>query len=321
MTAKKKKASGTPVTVESFLESGRERLGLELLAGNKGLAKRKIRESAINRVGFALTGFFEYFPEKRIQVIGLAEHTYLGTLSEKNRINALRDLFKRKIPCVVVTRGRKLYPEICKLGDEFATPVLKTPSITKHFINAATILMENLRAPRMKIQGTMMEIEGMGVLIAGKSGLGKSETALALIKSGYTLVADDITSLRKDTSGAIIASPVKITQYHMEVKGLGIIHVPSLFGVSSVRENKRLDLVVRLNRDGETETTGGPNTCDILGVPIPEIDLAVRPGRSLADVVETAALNEKLKRLGHDAEKELDEQLMALLSEGKNGSD
>jgi len=321
VAANNNRGGGTPVTVEGFFDSGKERLGLELLAGSAGLKRRKIRESAINRVGFALTGFFEYFPEKRIQVIGLAEHTYLGALSEKDRRTALKRLFMRKIPCIVVTRSKKMYPEICEFAEEFRIPVMRTPSITKHFINAATILMENLRAPHTQMQGTMMEIMGIGVLIAGKSGLGKSETALALIKAGYTLVADDITALRRDTSGAIIASPVKVTQYHMEIRGLGIIHVPSLFGVSSVREEKRLDLVVRLNRPAEVEETNGETTCNLLGVALPEINLAVRPGRSLADVIETAALNEKLRRLGHDAEKELDERLMALLSEARDGSD
>lgn len=321
-TKSKRKPTVRQVTVTDFLNASRDRLKLELLVGDAALLdKRRIGESAINRVGFALTDFFEYFPKKRIQVLGLAETTYLGSLSPKKRRESIERLCQQKIPCIVVTRGRKIYPELLEFAEQNHVPLLRTSLITKHFVNAATIIMENLRAPRAKVQGTMMEIMGIGVLIAGKSGLGKSETALSLIKSGYTLVADDITALRRDSSGSIIASPVKVTQYHMEIKGIGIIHVPSLFGVSSVREAKRLDLVVRLLSEKDAADTDEDSRCEILGAEIPQINLQVRSGRHLADVVETAALNQKLRRLGHDAEKELDEQLMALLSEGAVGSD
>ncbi len=321
-TKSKKKPTVKHVAVTDFLNASRDRLKLELLVGDAALLdKRRIAESAINRVGFALTNFFEYFPRKRIQVLGLAENTYLGTLSAKKRRESIERLCQQKVPCIVVTRGRKIYPEILEFAEKYQVPVLRTSLITKHFVNAATIIMENLRAPRTKVQGTMMEIMGIGVLIAGKSGLGKSETALSLIKSGYTLVADDITALRRDSSGSIIASPVKVTQYHMEIKGIGIIHVPSLFGVSSVREEKRLDLVVRLQNEKDVTDTDEDSRCEILDTEIPQINLQVRSGRHLADVVETAALNQKLRRLGHDAEKELDERLMALLSEGSVGSD
>jgi HPr kinase/phosphorylase len=185
--------------------------------------------------------------------------------------------------------------------------------------------MENLMAPHIKVQGTMVEILGIGVLIEGKAGMGKSETALGLIEKGHALVSDDVTALRLDSSGAVIGSPVSVTRYHMEIRGVGIIHVPSLFGVSSVRQEKRLDLVVTLcdpgreqaeERDGES---GG--TCRILGVELPRVPLVVKPGRDLANLVETAALDRKLQRLGHDAAKELDDRLVALLTGGQDASE
>lgn len=319
-----KKASRSAVTVSDFLTTGAERLKLEVVGGKAGLS-RLIGEGTINRPGLGLAGFFKHFPEQRIQAIGLAEHAYLVSLGAEERMRRSEALFEKKVPCVVFTRGKRVHPEVIAMADKHRVAVLRTPLITKHFVNAATIIMENLRAPRQKIQGTMVEIMGLGVMIEGNSGVGKSDTALALVRRGHSLVSDDITAIRKDTSGAIIASPVKVTQYHMEIRGLGIIHVPSLFGVASVREEKKLDMVITLvPRGRNNEYNDGPDrasTRTLLGVEIPQVFVTVEPGRDIANVVETAALNMKLRRLGHDAEKELDERLMALLSDGRDASE
>lgn len=312
------------VSVESFLETGGEALEMELIAGASGL-KRRIPEAAVNRPGLALTGFFEYFAHKRIQVIGYAEHAYLSSLDSETRKKKFKDCIDYKIPCFVVSRKKKVFKELIDLAEEYNVPVLRTRMITWHFINAATIMMENMMAPRMKIQGTMVEIMGIGVLIEGKPGLGKSETALGLIRKGAALVSDDITAIRLDSSGALIASPINVTRYHMEVRGVGIVHVPSLFGVASVREEKKLDLVISLKDvdDGDDSEAVGEaeRYTNILGVEIPNVILKVAPGRNISNVVETAALNQKLRRLGHDAAKELDEKLMALISRGRDGSE
>lgn len=312
------------IKVADFVSAGSERLKLEVLGGKAGLAKN-IGEAAINRPGLALAGFFKHFPEQRIQVIGLAEHAYLESLGTEERAVRSEELFAMKVPCVVFTRGKRVQPELIALAEKYRIALLRTPLITKHFVNAATIIMENLRAPRQKVQGTMVEIMGLGVMIEGSSGVGKSDTALALVRRGHSLVSDDITALRRDTSGALIASPVKVTQYHMEIRGIGIIHVPSLFGVASVREEKKLDLVVTLCQRGKEPACEGLRsksfTRNYLGVDVPQVFVTVEPGRDIANVVETAALNMKLLRLGHDAEKELDERLMALLSDGRNASE
>jgi len=287
-----------------------------MVAGEEGL-RRHIPEAAINRPGLALTGFFRYFANRRIQVFGLAELAYLSSLSAEEREKRLRAFIEKKIPCVVVTRGRRVPGVLKSVAAEHHVPVLGSTMITKHFVNAATIVMENLIAPHRTIQGTMVEIQGIGVLIEGKAGMGKSETALALIRKGYALVSDDITALRVDSRGVLIGTPPRATRYHIEIRGLGIIHVPSLFGVASVRAEKRLDLVATLcepgpaqeeDRSGETR-----NTRDILGVSVPQVYVPVAAGRDLANVIETAALDQKLRRLGHDAEKELDERLTALM--------
>jgi HPr kinase/phosphorylase len=311
------------VSVADFLERSGRGMDVELAAGKAGLS-HKIGEPTINRPGLALTGFFEHFAHRRIQVLGMAEYAYLSSLNAKEREERLRAFFQAKVPCVVVARGKRVFPEIKALSEELQVPVLKTSMITKHFVNAATIIMENLVAPRMMRQGTMVEIMGIGVLIEGDAGIGKSETALTLIKRGHALVSDDVTQLRLDSGGRVIGTPVAATRYHMEIRGIGIIHVPSLFGVGSVREEKKLDLVVKFCRPAGKEVnriTGEKGTHEVLGVTIPCVSLSVVQGRALAEVVETAALDHKLQRLGHDAAKELDERLMALMTGGAEGSD
>ena len=312
----------TCVTVEEFFEAGRERLNLTLLCGAPGIG-RPILEAAMNRSGLALTGFFQYFAHKRIQVVGHAEMAYLGSLAAAERERRLRAVFERQIPCLVITRNRRILPEIHSLGEEFGTPVLGSPQITMHFVNAATILMEDLLAPRLQAQGTMIEIHGIGTLIEGPAGIGKSETSLALIRRGCSLVSDDVTALRRDSAGAVIASAIDVTRYHMEIRGLGIIHVPSLFGVGSVRGEKTLDLIITLVRSDDSSIPDpwrdAPPTRTVLGVEVPQVVLPVAPGRDLANMVEAAALDQKLKRLGHDAAKELDEKLKDVLSRGGNG--
>jgi HPr kinase/phosphorylase len=312
------------VTVEDFFNTARSSLSMELVAGGAGLS-RVIHEAAINRSGLALTGFYKHFAHKRIQLMGLAELAYLSSLDSGERSKKLGEFFTKKIPCLVVARSKRIFPEVIDLANDRRVPVIKTKMITKNFINAATIVMENLVAPRMQVQGTMVEIMGIGVLILGESGVGKSDTALSLLKKGHALVADDITALRLDSAGAVIASPVAVTRYHMEIKGVGIIHVPSLFGVASVRGEKRLDIVARLcptKEGGREYVCSQPRgETEIFGVSVPELVITVYPGRDLANVIETAALNHKLRMLGHDAEKELDQKLMEAMTGGKVGSD
>ena len=313
-----------PVMVRDFFEKGKETLEMTLLSGN-GWQDRVIKEIAINRPGLALAGFLNYFAFRRIQVIGLAEHSYLASLTKSDRIKRLKKFFEYKMPCIVITRNRKAFPELLGMAQEKRVPVFCSRMITMDFVNAATILLENLASLRVKIQGTMIEFMGIGILIEGKPGVGKSETALALIRKGAALVSDDITECRVDSSGSVIGSPVNVTRYHMEIRGLGIIHVPSLFGVASVREEKKLDLVVTLSDDktksDEDRSGSVERTINILGVKVPQLIIPVAPGRDLANVIETAALDQKLKRLGHDAAKELDEKLMSLMTGTKVVSD
>ncbi len=304
------------ISIAQFLEAAQDVCDLTVASGEKYL-DRSIREGALNRPGLALSGFFQYFPQRRVQVFGLAENAYLKSLSAEDRRERLTQLFEQRVPCVVSTRSRHPLPELLECASAFKVPVLKTSLITNRFINQATLVIENLAAPSMKYQGTMIEIMGMGVLMEGPPGIGKSETALALIERGHSLVSDDLTVLRRDSTGAINGSALDITRYHMEIRGLGIIHVPSLFGVASMRREMRLDLVVRLERfdpKREYDRTGLiSETVKILQAEVPAVTIPVAAGRDIAHVVEVAALNQKLKQLGHDAAKELDEKLVRAL--------
>ncbi len=232
--------------------ASRANLALEVAHGAGGIG-RPIPEPAIHRPGLALAGFYRHFAHRRIQVLGLAENDFLLAMDETRRRAALRRLFASRIPCLVICRNRRIWPEIARMAEEFRVPVLRTPMITGSFINHATLVMEHLMAPRLNMQGTMVDIMGIGVLMEGRPGIGKSEAALALVSRGHSLVADDVTMLRRTNDRTVIGSATGVTRYHLEIRGLGIIHVPSLFGVAAVRDQKQLDLVATLRKFEDEE--------------------------------------------------------------------
>lgn len=301
------------ITLKEFWEAGRERLLLELISGEQALG-RTVEEKAINRPGLALTGFFQYFAQRRLQVFGLAEFTYLKSLEPAEREHRLRGMFEKHIPGVVIARNRNPLPEFLTLSEEYGVPLFRTTMITSRFINESTLLIEELTAPRGRVQGTMLEIMGIGVLLQGAAGIGKSETALSLIERGYSLVADDVTEVVRDSRGRVFGYANELTRYHMEIRGVGIVHVPSLFGVAAIRRESELDVVIELhpykNDQAEDRTGIAPGSIEVLETMFPYYSLPVSPGRDMANIVEATALNYKLKTLGHDAAKELDEKVI-----------
>ncbi len=305
------------MTVRQFVEGGQRTLELEVFAGAEHL-DRAVPEPAINRPGLALAGFLRYFAHRRIQVIGLAELTYLKGLAPEERMRRLTDFFEAEVPCVVFARSIKPPPEMRDLAARHRVPLLRSHLITGRFVQLAAVVIEDLTAARMRYQGTMVDIMGIGVIIEGAPGVGKSETALSLIARGHSLVADDLVELRRLGVGEILGTAPDLTRYHMEIRGLGLIHVPSLYGLASVRREKRVDMIVRLERvlDGREEERTGleQNTRDVLGVEIPYYRIPVVAGRDISLIVEAAALNFRLRQLGHDAAKELDERIMARFS-------
>src|SRR4026209_749192 len=240
------------VTVDSFYNSHAEKLQMKLEGPRVGF-HRKIREPTINRPGLALSGFYTYFADKRVQVLGAAEHSYLKSLPAGVRIERFCNLCKHKIPWLVMSRGFHLAPELLSVTSEAKIVVFRTPMITMKFINAATIALEMAFSPTVTEFGSMVDILGIGVLIRGVSGIGKSECVLGLIEGGYSLVADDVTRNTMLEGRELMATAPQVTRYHMEVRGIGIINVASVFGIGAIRVEKRLDMVAAVKDWDEME--------------------------------------------------------------------
>lgn len=292
-------------------------LKLSCIAGRKGLVKT-IDHMDLNRPGLALTGFFKTFTPQRVQVFSLAEHEYLKEMELKGDVSAVEKLFSYPIPFCVFCRNLTPGDWFLDLAEKAGVPVLKTSLPSSEFSVKIIRTLGDILAPQEKQHAVMVEVFGMGVLIRGESGVGKSETALELIERGHRLVSDD-SVLLKCFSGKIIMgfSDDKILGHHMEIRGLGIINVSQIFGVRGIRDKKQVQMIINLeewdssknyDRLGTTEQKS-----DILGVKIPTFNIPVKPGRNIPVIIETAALNERLKHKGHYAAKEFNKNLIQML--------
>src|SRR6202171_5360354 len=304
------------ITVESFYNLHAEKLQMKLEGPRVGF-HRKIREPTINRPGLALSGFYTYFAEKRVQVLGAAEHSYLKSLTPKVRAQRFRALCARKIPCLVISSGFHLAPELLAVTEEAEIGVFRTPMITMKFITAAPLAREMDFSPTVTEFGSMVDILGIGVLIRGQSGIGKSECVLGLIERGHSLVADDVTRITSLEGRELIATAPELTRYHMEVRGIGIINVASIFGIGSIRIEKRVDLVVTLQDWQELEEVDriglDQGYYETLKLQVPHSTIPVRPGRDIARLVEVAAMDQKLKGLGRNSAVEFNDKLLNLM--------
>ena len=303
----------TKFTLREFVAAGRERLKLSVVV-DAGL-DHLVAEPMMYRPGLALTGFFGNFAHKRIQVVGKAERAYLMSLGKAERMERLKALFEHGAYCIVFAAGMSVSDEMKDIARQAGGTILASPLLTRNLIHASTFVLETLSAPTVRLYATTVEVAGLGVMMRGDPGVGKSETAMGLIKRGNALVADDFTCLRKDVANNILyASAGGSTRNYMEIRGIGILHVPSIFGVTAVRAEKQLDLMVTFRRmedvNGELDRVGDDwVTTEILGVPIPEIIIPVSVGRDLVNLVEIAAQQFKLRSAGYDPVAALDEQL------------
>ena len=303
------------VTVEQFFKEHTDDLQIRRLGGGELNSKRIIREPTVNRPGLALSGFTRYFAYKRVQVMGHAEVFYLRSLRPEERQARYAYLFAYKIPCIVFSRGLKPDKEFLAAAEQAGVPIFQTPLVTMKFINLATLALETMFAPRSTELGSMVDILGVGVIIRGESGIGKSEAVLALIERGYSLVADDVVKAMLVDGREILCTSSELTRNHMEVRGIGIINVAAMFGIKSIRKEKSLDLVIALklwNEVKDVDRLGMEQEfVTILGVQIPHITIPVRPGRDLARLIEVAAFQTKLNKSGYNAAKELNKRLIA----------
>jgi HPr kinase/phosphorylase len=304
------------VSVEHFYTQHAARLQLKLVAGQEGMG-RLIREGAVNRLGMALTGFIRYFAFRRVQLIGKSEISYFHTLDLATRQARIRAILDRKIPCIVFSRDNRPPAIILKEGQKAKVPIFISPIPTPRLVNLITLCLEEDFAPTTSEHGSMVDIMGVGVLIRGESGVGKSECALGLVERGYSLVADDVTRLRLLEGRELMATSAEVTRTFMEVRGIGIINVAAIFGGRAIRTEKRLDLVVSLvewEKVGEIERTGlDQQFYEILGLKIPHVRIPIRPGRDLAGLVQVAALDQKMKTMGQFSALEFNEKLMSRL--------
>ena len=304
------------VSVEHFYTQHAARLQLKLVAGQEGMG-RLIREGAVNRLGMALTGFIKYFAFRRVQLIGKSEVSYFQTLDPATRQARIQAILDKKIPCIVFSRDNRPPAIILKAAQKAKVPVFVSPIPTPRLVNLITLCLEEDFAPSTSEHGSMVDIMGVGVLIRGESGVGKSECALGLVERGYSLVADDITRLRLLEGRELMASSAEVTRTFMEVRGIGIINVAAIFGGRAIRTEKRLDLVVSLeewDKVEEIERTGlDQQFYEILGLKIPHVRIPIRPGRDLAGLVQVAALDQKMKTMGQFSALEFNEKLMSRL--------
>jgi HPr kinase/phosphorylase len=290
---------------------------MKLLSGS-AQSSRVIREPTVNRPGLALSGFTRYFAYKRMQVMGHAEVFYLREFRTEERQARYAYLFAYKIPCFVFSRNLKPDKEFLMAAEQTGVPVFQTPMVTMKFINKATLDLEMMFAPRGTELGSMVDILGVGVIIRGESGIGKSEAVLALIERGYSLVADDAIKVTLIDGRDVLCTSAELTRDHMEVRGIGIINVATMFGVKSIRKEKTLDLIITLkvwSEVGDVDRLGMEQEyVQVLGVDIAHITIPVRPGRDLARLIEVAAFQTKLKRSGYNAAQELNDRLIAHMS-------
>ncbi len=286
--------------------------GLEIIYRPVDVEKVRVSGIEINRPGLQLTGFYKNFYPGRIQVLGEQEKEYLLSLPDDLRYERIETLFKYPIPAFIIANNIFSFPEISELARKHDVLVLKTELPTSKFISKIIGYLENVLAPSTVMHGVLLEIFGMGVIVTGKSGIGKSEVALELIKRGHRLVADDAVEIKKIDEMLRGTSPALIKHF-MEIRGIGIIDITMLYGVGAVKTWEMIDLLVELedwNEEKEYDRLGiDENTVDILGIETPRVTVPVRPGRNLAMIVEVAARNTRMKQFGHNAAQELDNKL------------
>ena len=304
------------LAIEELLKDEEYGLGLHLIAGAKGLANC-IRSPRLQKPGLALTGYTEYLHADRVQILGNTEISYLRQLDEQQAITNIDKLCSFPLCCIIVTRGLDP-PVYLKTATEKADiPLLLTPLQSSTFISLITKFLEERLLPTTHIHGVLVDVLGVGVLLLGKSGIGKSECALDLVIRGHRLVADDIVYIKKKMPAALVGQAGESIHYHMEIRGLGIINIKDLYGVSSIREKKIVDMVLELvewNPAHEYDRLGIDDLVyTILGVDLPHLRIPVSPGRNLTSIIEVAARNFLLKGMGFHSAREFHEKLLARL--------
>jgi HPr kinase/phosphorylase len=298
-----------------------ERFHLELVSGEEGI-NRPITTSDISRPGIEMAGYFEYYPAERIQLLGKTELSFFTQLSQNERISRMERLCTDITPAIIVTRGLEVPKELIEASERESVPVLQANMKTTRFSSRLTNFLESKLAPTTAVHGVLVDIYVIGVLITGKSGVGKSETALELVKRGHRLVADDCVEIRQEDQDTLVGTSPDLIEHLLEIRGLGIINVMTLFGAGAVRSNKRITLVINLEIWDATKQYDRLGLDDekmkIIDTEITKITVPVRPGRNLAVIIEVAAMNYRLKRMGVNAAQQFTERLSDVIEDGEH---
>lgn len=307
------------ISVREFFDMFKTILQLELLAGEAGL-DRIIYEPSLNRPALAITGYYKNFASKRIQLFGAGEMSYLRDLSEERGEEVLKKMVELDIPCMIISRNLEPTESMLVIAEKHKVALIRTKMKSKEFSSEVLVRLGRLFSPRTTVHGTLIDINGIGTLIRGDSGIGKSECALGLIDHGHSLVADDHVNCVKVNDHIILGRGNDLNRGYMECRGIGIINVAELFGIRRVRVEKSIDIVVTFIewKPGIVEERTGLeiNYFEILGVDIPHFVIPVRPGRDMARLVEVAAMVQALRQMGHDGAKAFNDRLIAHMAKG-----
>lgn len=290
-----------------------EEMKLEVLYMPENGENSLISNNDTNRPGLQLAGFYDYFDNKRVQVLGKMEHAYLQGLDSETRKKRIEDLLSYRFPALVITRSLDVFPELMELAPNYEIPILRTEESTTVFISKLMAFLNLQLAPRITRHGVLIEIYGEGVMIMGESGVGKSETAVELVKRGHRLIADDAVEIRKASNITLVGSSPDNIRHFLELRGIGIVNARQLFGIGAVKTSEKIDMVVEMElwNPEKTYDRMGVDThfMTILGVKVPLLNIPVKPGRNLAVILEVAAMNNRQKKMGYNAAKDLLRQL------------
>ena len=291
-----------------------EEFACEKLYVAKRIDEVLISTADVNRPALQLVGYYDYFNSHRIQLMGKVELTYLEQFQADKRSALLAELFSKDIPCLVITRGMQVPPEMLELAKKYDITLLRTEEATSEFMSALISYLNVQIAPRRTRHGVLVEVYGEGILILGESGVGKSENAIELLKRGHRLVADDAVEIKRVSSKTLVGSAPEIIRLLVELRGIGIIDVKEIFGIGAVKDTESIDMVIHLEHwvDGKQYDRLGvvDEYTNIMGINVPSLTVPVRPGRNLAIIIEVAAMNNRQKRMGYNAAVELNNRLM-----------
>lgn len=296
---------------------------LEKIYESTDCAYVQVTSTDVNRPGLQIVGFFDYFDNHRIQVIGKVEVTYLEQFSSEKRYEMLEQLFSQKIPALVITRAMQVFPEMLALAEKYDVTLLRTESSTSSFMSALISYLNVQLAPRKTRHGVLVEVYGEGILILGDSGVGKSETAIELVKRGHRLVADDAVEIKRVSDKTLVGTAPEIIRHFVELRGIGIIDVKEIFGIGAVKATESIDMIIHLEPwiEGKQYDRLGmvDEYTNIMGINIPSLTIPVKIGRNLAVIVEVAAMNNRQKRMGYNAAVELNNRLMQEMEKNMQG--